>query len=124
MEKLIMTDVVDCEIPLLLSKRSLKKSKSVLDFYNDVLIMNNEKIALQNTSNGHYCVPLVSKSITYITELTSFEQNNEDNPSSLNDPNIIYINHNDLSTTNKKKKRTIALKLHQQFGHPINSDKL
>ena len=59
----ILTDVVDCEIPLLLSKDSMKKADSKLDFVNDVIVMSGQQIQLQHTSNGHYCIPITSKQI-------------------------------------------------------------
>ena len=54
----ILSDVVDCEIPLLLSKPSLKAANSKLDFVNDTISMYGREIHLQHTSNGHYCIPL------------------------------------------------------------------
>ena len=45
----ILTDVVDCEIPLLLSKDSMKKADSKFDFVNDVFVMSGQRIQLQHT---------------------------------------------------------------------------
>ena len=59
----ILTDVVDCEIPLLLSKDSMTKADSKLDFVNDVIVMSGQQIQLQHTSSGHYCIPITSKQI-------------------------------------------------------------
>ena len=59
----ILTDVVVYEIPLLLSKDSMKKVDSKLDFVNDMIVMSDQQIQLQHTSNGHYCIPITSKQI-------------------------------------------------------------
>jgi hypothetical protein len=46
----INTDVVDVELPLLLSKASLKKAKTVLDLQNDTATMFQKPVQLQYTS--------------------------------------------------------------------------
>ena len=55
---IIETDVVNADIPMLLSKESLKKAGTVLDFNNDSAIMFEEKQQLIATKSGHYAVPL------------------------------------------------------------------
>ena len=59
MRSTITTDVVDCDIPLLLSKRSMKKAKMVLDFENDSVTLGQTKIALKTSSSGHYLFPII-----------------------------------------------------------------
>ena len=54
----LTTDVVECEIPLLLSKKTLKNLKMVLDFENDTIRCGNCVIPLVNTKSGHYALPL------------------------------------------------------------------
>ena len=54
----ICTDVVESDIPLLLSKHSMKKSNTVLDFEKDSVSMFGEKLQLQCTDSGHYYIPL------------------------------------------------------------------
>lgn len=54
----IETDVVDCNIPLLLSKRSMKKAEMMLNFSDDSIIIGDEKISLRSASSGHYLMPL------------------------------------------------------------------
>ena len=57
----ITTDVVECGIPLLLSRRTLKTLKMVLDFENDTMMFKVKKdsaILLVNTKSGHYALPL------------------------------------------------------------------
>ena len=45
------------DIPVLLSKSSLKKAGAVLDIRNDKAIMFNEPVCIEFTS-GHYCVSI------------------------------------------------------------------
>ncbi|VDI51206.1 Hypothetical predicted protein [Mytilus galloprovincialis] len=52
----IETDVVDCEIPLLLTKDSLKRAQTVLDLHNDKVTMFGKPVDVHFTSNGHYCI--------------------------------------------------------------------
>ena len=54
----VTTDVVTCNIPLLLSKRSMKKAEMCLDFGNDRVLIGGKQIDLQCTSSGHYILPL------------------------------------------------------------------
>ena len=111
----ILTDVVDCEIPLPLSKDSMKKAGSKLDFVNDVIVMSGQQIQLQHTSNGHYCIPITSKQIP-IRNLSS-----KYNPTV---PMEVFLSAENLDQRNFKEKQAIATKLHRQFGHPLDSKKL
>ena len=54
----IVTDVVECSIPLLLSKTSMKKAEMKLDFKNDIVYIKNKPVKLNCTSSGHYALPL------------------------------------------------------------------
>ena len=57
-EVLIVTDVVNNDIPLLLSKSAMKRAETVIDFKNDTAIMLGRQINLISTQSGHYAVPL------------------------------------------------------------------
>ena len=57
----ILTDIVDCEIPLLLSKSSMKKAKAILDCANDKVTMFGKDIQLCYTSSGYFCIPITTK---------------------------------------------------------------
>ena len=46
------------EIHLLLSKESMKKAGTKIDFVKDKVIIFGKEISLQFTSSGHYAVPL------------------------------------------------------------------
>ena len=52
----IETEVVNVELPLLLSKESLKRANTVLDMSNDKATMFQQPIDLNYTSTGHYCI--------------------------------------------------------------------
>ena len=54
----ITTEVVECGIPLLLSKRSMKNMNMVLDFNRDTITCGENVINLKNTKSGHYALPL------------------------------------------------------------------
>ena len=56
----IEAEVVDCEIPLLLSKGSLKRAQTVLDLNNDKVTMFGKPIDVHFTSSGHYCVNILN----------------------------------------------------------------
>ncbi len=96
----IETEVVAADIPLLLSKTSLKRSGAVLDLQNDKAIMFKHPVTLELTSSGHYCVNLLHRDLSYGTEKCSEDE-------------VLIVTEN---MTTKEKKR-VLLKLHKQFGH-------
>ena len=55
---IIETDIVKCDIPLLMSHKSMKKGKMIIDFGSDILKVGNEKVDLKKTESGHYLLPL------------------------------------------------------------------
>ena len=55
----IEAEVVDCEIPLLLSKESLKRAQTVIDLDNDKVSMFGKRVEVQLTSSGHYCISIL-----------------------------------------------------------------
>ena len=54
----IITDVVDSDIPLLLSKDPMKRAGTRLNFEDDSVTMLKKKIPLSCTSSGHYYIPI------------------------------------------------------------------
>ena len=54
----IDTKVVPVDIPLLLSKASLKRAGAVLDIEHDKAVMFKQPVKIELTSSGHYCVNL------------------------------------------------------------------
>ena len=54
----IQTDVVDSDIPLLLSLDTMKRAKIKLDLEHDTAEILGETVNLNHTTSGHYCVPI------------------------------------------------------------------
>ena len=97
-EIFIITDVVETSIPLLLSKDSMKKSRTEISFINDKVSMFNEEQKVFITKSGHYAIPLnksreIMKAVEKPVKIVLHANKSED-------------------------KHKIALKLHAQFGHP------
>ena len=91
------TDVVDADVPLLLSKETLKNGKAVTDFENETIEIYNTKQPMLCTSSGHYAIPI----IPHNTAIT---------------PNIIMKINKIINEDSNVK--SMAKKLHQQYGHP------
>ena len=99
----ILTDIANADIPLLLSKSSMKKCNMQLNFENDTLNVFGNNVPLSTTTSGLYALP--------ITKPKQFIENIE---------NIIHKNHEKitLKVTTEKSDKEIAVKLHRQFAHP------
>ena len=54
MKATICTDVVKCNLPLLLSKQAMKRAKMTIDFEHDTVTVMGKTTKLENTSSGHY----------------------------------------------------------------------
>jgi hypothetical protein len=93
----IKTDVVDSDIPLLLSKTAMKMAKVKLDLENDTAEIFGNEVTLNCTSSGHYCVPMYREDI--------------------------YVCAVNLDTVDEKDRHKTLVKLHIQFGH-ASSEKL
>ena len=91
----IVTDVVESDIPLLLSKSAMKKAKMVLDLEHDMVTILGRKVALNETSSGHYCVPITRDML---------EQD-------------VFVSIG-LESMNSDDLKKALKKLHRQFGHP------
>lgn len=61
----ILTDVVACEVPLLLSRKSMKDANCVLYFVSNIVDTFGKDIPLQHTSIGHYCSCLTANCNQY-----------------------------------------------------------
>ena len=85
----LCADVVDRNIPLLISKEEMKKRKFILNFDQDTLEVDGKKHNLSTTSKGHFKLPLWSE-----------EECN--------------ISFNEMS---EKEKKSAITKLHRQFRH-------
>ena len=54
----IHTDVVDSDIPLLLSLKSMKQAKVKLNLKDVTAEIFGKEVVLNHTSLGHYCIPI------------------------------------------------------------------
>ena len=95
----IITDVVDSDIPLLLSKDAMKRAGTCLNFEDDSVMMLKKKIPLNCTSSGHYYIPITKP----LPDKRKFKY-------------ILFMK--EISSKNTAEKIKIATKLHRQFSHP------
>lgn len=109
----IETEVVPANIPLLLSKASLKRAGTVLDMENDKAVMFNQPVTLDFTSSGHYCVNIVDSKDTCPADTNRILATTEEE-------DVILAITDKMSTDEKMKALE---KLHKQFGH-ASVDKL
>ena len=54
------TDIIDKDIPLLLSRMTMKRAGMSIDFENDVVTIFGILVQLNITKSGHYTLPLTS----------------------------------------------------------------
>ena len=94
LETTVRTDVVDSDIPLLLSKADMKRMGFKLNMENDTLEVNGRSIELESTSSGHYYIPLKECEVK------------------------IEKVHMVIEQKTKKEKEVMIRKLHRQFAHP------
>lgn len=94
----IKTDVVDSEIPLLLSKKAMKSARIKLDLENDTAEVLGKEVVLNDTTSGHYCLP-ITKSETSVESVCAVELE---------------------GMTDAEQKQTL-IKLHRQFAHPTQN---
>ena len=95
----IETDIVNKDIPLLLSKKSMKKADTELNFRDDTVTMFNQKLNLQVTKSGHYTIPL---------------GRNKQIMEKVNRNEKVRIT---LVTSHNMSPKDMAIKLHCQFVH-------
>ena len=96
----IETDVVESDVPLLLSRQAMKKADTKINFKDDTVNMLGFKQDVIVTYSGHYAVNLNGNKEVLKNVIT--------NTSSV-------ILHTEFMNGDKKK---IASKLHYQFSHP------
>ena len=102
----INADIVDNDIPLLLSRPSMKKANMILDFEKDTITAFGKDIPLITTSSGHYAIA-ISKPANIAHQLEKGTVSN------------ITLTIKDET----KNDHEMATKLHRQFAHP-NENKL
>ena len=101
---MIETDVVSTDIPLLLSKESMKAVNTKIDFTSDQVNMLGQNIKLKYTSSGHYAIAM---------EI----QRNQSKTNNLKIINEVLLANNNNIISPSKNREIKAKKLHLQFGH-------
>ena len=105
----LYVDIVDCCIPLLISRDTLKRANAHIDIGNNSMQFLGLKVPLITSSTGHLCL-----SISRIFNANNVETKRVFN-TLFSSPFYEFENDSDL---NKK-----VSKLHSQFAHP-NSERL
>ncbi len=90
----IMIDVIGSDIPLLLSKKEMKRIGIALDMKNDRGYINDKPLPLTTTSAGHYTIDLLNAS-----------------------EEIEQVNIAELDTKSNETLMKGLSKIHRQFGH-------
>lgn len=98
----IKVDVVKSEIPLLLSKDSMKAARIKINLVDDTAEILGVKTDLRATASGHYYVDIGPTEHSNSGEIFSVES-------------VCAVNLSKLSQNSLKKA---LLKLHRQFAHP------
>ena len=93
-ENMLQIDVIQSDIPLLLSKGDMKKIGIALDIKNDRATINDKPLILTTTTAGHYVVDLLT-----------------------NSEKIEQVNIAELEEENDKIQIKALSKIHKQFGH-------
>ena len=99
----LMTNVVECDIPLLLSRETLKRAGTEIDFKSDTVVLLGEKIDIVVSKSGHLCVPLPRR-----LEKQGIKQ-------------VLFSS--PVQSDDDKANEAKIVKLHKQFAHP-SSDRL
>ena len=95
-EGTILPDVVESDIPLLLSRQAMKTAGVKMDLESDTAQMFDKDIALNLTTSGHYCIPIDSAEKIPVQKVFSV----------------------DLEEMASKDRYKTLFKLHRQFAHP------
>ena len=98
----IIAQIVDDQIPMLISRESMQMARMILNFDDDTVTAFGVKQKLIYTESGHCSIALSKR--TEHEEVCLCSQNN-----------MILFSNMDIETSDIKKK---ALKLHKQFSHP------
>ena len=96
---MLQTDVVNTEIPLLLSKHAMKRGNAVIDFGSHVITMFGVEYPMTLTTSGHYAIPVAIES----NPLSKLEIEST-------------VSNVTLIASAEEDKHKIAVKLHWQFA--------
>jgi hypothetical protein len=79
----VKTDVVESDIPLLLSRSAMKKAGIKMDLENDTAVIMGKEVALNITSSGHYCIPIDKTETVHEVHAVKLEERLKTNKSQL-----------------------------------------
>ena len=96
-------DIIDSDIPLLMSKEHMKQLGIAINLINDTATANGKPIKLHTTSAGHYIINLLGQ---------------DDHEDSIVMEQIMLI---DLNQATIRQQYQMLEKLHRQFGHGSKS---
>ena len=105
---MLEAEVIESDLPLLISKETMKKTGMILNFDRDTATFNGEEISLDTTSSGHYALSLTKPK----NQLNLIAQEK-----SLPSDQVAFLTFNVEGKSDLEKTR-MAKKLHSQFGHP------
>ena len=94
--KMIHVDVIESDIPLLLSKAEMKNLGMTLDMKNDAAYANGKPLKVSTTSAGHFIIDLIDQDEASVME------------------EICVI---DLLKVDRPTQTKLLEKIHKQFGH-------
>ena len=92
----VEVDIIDSDIPLLLSRADMKRLGIGIDVKNDKVTVHDKPIPLVMTSAGHFTIDLIGKEDVPIME------------------QVCVV---DLMNEDEKTQMKLLQKLHRQFGH-------
>ena len=92
----IDVDIIDSDIPLLLSKNEMRRLGIGIDMKRDKVTINDRPLVVNTTSAGHYIIDLLDKGAVY------------------NMDQVLMV---DIKRADVKEQKKVLEKLHAQFGH-------
>ena len=124
-EVTIQTGVIAADIPLLLSRMSMKTAGDKIDSTNDTANIFGKSVMLKMTSSGHYCVPIQNTTFTRMIDREYFLLKNEPNVKDPRDEVVESHLHNEPVKGDYKKliKRVQLYKrAHTQEEHEVHGE--
>ena len=104
----VVSEVVRCDIPLLLSKDSLSKADTVIDLKTHNISMFGKKVPVMSTSNGHFAIDVMRS-------VSNNKQDIGDEKQYVAESVVLLASH--FKDGNREDKKKIIQKLHIQFAH-------
>ena len=113
----IEVEIIDTDIPLLLSKPCLQKADTVLDLKNDKVKMFNKNVDFKLSSNGHYPVTILPNDVSHFHETEQILILEQCTSEAEKIKISTKIHRQFEQYTSQAEKIKISTKIHRQFGH-------